>query len=160
MVYFTRPTKKDLKLLAETMRPEDREETLLMTGKEPQHSLLPNLLKDPSVTFAIRDDHNILLAMCGAMPHQREGVGVVWFLARPEIERHPLSLIKVAPQYLALLSEPYPYGLTALLWDGNHMHLKWAKAVGFTTQTIIDVGGEPFHLIHRSRKSCAFRQLR
>lgn len=154
MVHFTRPIEDDLSLLSVNLRPEDREETVILTGKEPYHTLRPELLRPPNVTFSIQDDDKKLLAMCGAMPHGREGAGIVWFLARPEIEQHALSLTKQAGAYLDILSIPYPMGLTALLWEKNEMHLRWSQAVGFTAQTIIEVGDdfEPFILIHRPRR--------
>lgn len=92
--------------------------------------------------------------MCGSSPSQKfPGVGTVWFLARPGIEAHSLSLTKQAGPYLDMLTLPYPLGLAAVMWGGNRMHERWAKLVGFATKGVEIRNGEEFLIIHRPSRN-------
>lgn len=151
MVRFIEPRASDTALLAMQLREEDKVECILATGRVPRATLRNDLLRPPSRAFSVVDDDGTLLAMCGASPSHLPGAGAAWFLATPLVEKHGLSLIKQAPMYLNILSEPYPEGIWAAMWESNEMHLRWAERVGFWPESVTTIHGQPFILIHRGR---------
>lgn len=151
MIQYTAPEKGDIAHLRDNLREEDRREVELFTGWPVEKALTRDVYRLPgSRVMSIRGPDGSLLAMCGSYEDpfpvdQPAKAGRVWFLATPEVEKHPLALIKTAPEYLKILMQGYAE-LQAWVWVKNYHHIKWAQAVGFKIREdlAIQLRGEVF----------------
>jgi hypothetical protein len=144
----------DLEHLAENLRDEDLVETVLLTGKDPERALIQgwNTSTDVlSVQTHVPDPHGftVLLGMCGVQPIEGTQAANAWLLCTPEVERHSLSALKVAPRILDRLSTGYPGGLVSQVWRENEMHAHWAEACGFQYYTSTVIRGNEFLILNR-----------
>jgi hypothetical protein len=66
----------------------------------------------------------------GASPSATPGVGVVWLLATPEIERHPVRFYRESRRMFAKVTEKYE---TLVNWVDcrNKLSLRWLQWLGF-----------------------------
>lgn len=78
--------------------------------------------------------------------------GLVWLLGTPEIEKIPVTFLRKSMQVLDRL---YEVTCTRLLynhtWEGNPVHHKWLKWLGFTFLDDVQIEQETFHTFARLR---------
>lgn len=142
----------NLPWLALHLREEDLVELVLATGKRPEDALNRRVLEiEGARAITVRAPSGRTCAMFGSIPQSCcKDIGTAWFLATPEVERHSKSLLKTITPYIDSLSEPYPGGLIAWMWEENRMHRRWAEAVGFSlTGDEMRLRGATFLKIHR-----------
>ena len=60
------------------------------------------------------------------------GVGGAWLIATPGVTRVGLSITKAAKDILVASRSQFPAGYMANSWDGNKLHQRWLRSLGFT----------------------------
>jgi hypothetical protein len=90
------------------------------------------------------------IAIFGVAPHKRHpGVGIVWLLGTPEVDRAAKALVKQGRYYVDLMQQLFPM-LMNLVDIENSRTRRWLRALGFTEGHIHQtVAGHPFILIKR-----------
>lgn len=75
--------------------------------------------------------------------------GIVWLLGTREVRLCALSLMRESALWLNHMSRRYPQGLYNYADSRNDLHIRWCQLTGFTLADAIEIGGVPFHPIHR-----------
>lgn len=108
------------------------------------------------VAYSIMEDEHPV-AMYGAR-HLGDGVGIVWMLASPALERCSIQFIRNSVEYIDRLHEESGCRVLANFTDKrNTLHHKWLKWTGFEFGSEIPYGPDqmPFYEIRRVRNPCA-----
>lgn len=126
--YYRDATIKDAMLLANNLRKEDREE---LEGVGHQNILLALLfiVQSSETAIAFFDEDDSLGGIGGIIPDPREGVGIVWMLCTPIVQRKPHTFIRHLRRFLKGQHE------YRMLWNiadaRNKFHHKLLKLLGF-----------------------------
>lgn len=126
---YVRPsTLDDVELLAQNLRPEDIAEIAAASGMSP-YSALSHGLEKSRYCFTMEAEGD-LVGMFGVVPSELPGVGVIWLLATPNIEKHALKFLRRSRAWADALNQEFP-----ILWNvvdaRNELHLKWLKWLDF-----------------------------
>lgn len=78
--------------------------------------------------------------------HDDPTVGVPWFLATDDVERHRRAFMRLAPHYIAQMLREFPR-LKNRVHARNTAAVTWLASTGFTLGPVHTVPGtgEPFH---------------
>jgi len=105
-----------------------------------------------SQAYAVLDRAGEPVAMFGAAPHPLPGVGVVWMLGTPGIEREGRAIARATRTYFDELNASY-----SLLWNyidaRNTASLRWLRWGGFRLLGETKFGTHPFHIFARTNYS-------
>jgi len=124
--------KSDFIALAEALRYADWLEVSAVYGNDVKNNVI-SFYDVPGIKWAIKTDNDILLAVLGLQPTEKEGVGIVWMLTTQEIHKHALEFIKLTEGLREAVFSIYNT-------VGNYVHsknkgaIKWLKFVGAKLQ--------------------------
>ena len=125
---FTRPaTTKDVLGVIANIREEDRRE-IEGLGHTPLALLWCAETSAHSTAFFNRDGE--LSGIAGVGPDEREGVGQVWMIATPAVEKNPVTFVRQARKWIETVSKDYTM-LWNLMDSRNKLHHKLVKMLGF-----------------------------
>ena len=97
------------------------------------------LASEAPVAFHAKD--GTIAGVAGVVPDADPGVGIVWMLCTPAVQKEPINFVKQAKQWLA--DEERNYRLLWNLADArNHLHQKLLKMLGFKALRSIPTGPE------------------
>jgi len=126
---------ESLATIAAGLRQEDRDEALAATGGDPQAILRQSFDVSSHVWFAMAGEEPV--AVYGAAPSSLAGVGVVWMMGTPGVERNGLSIARQTRGYLDEMHDTYH-----MLWNfidaRNELSLNWLLWSGFNV-----IGADP-----------------
>jgi hypothetical protein len=123
--------------IAEHLRPTDIEEIAAMSGVSP-HEAIRVSAEISSHCFVATDRHNNPCVVFGAAPHPLPGVGVVWMVGTPGIDREAIGIARASRPAFDLLNEAYPIALWNFIDDRNHLSRRWLAWGGFR-----EIGKQP-----------------
>lgn len=94
-------------------------------------------------------------ALFGVVPDtQRDGYGLVWFVATDDIKGAGISLLRESEGWLDYMTRSFPNGLHNFADMRNTLHIRWCVLSGFkVTREPVNIGGFPFQYIHRPLRS-------
>jgi hypothetical protein len=126
MSKYLRPViESDIKLVAENIRPADRDECLAAAGASPELALWFSI-KSSEQSYTLITPEGAAAGICGIAAGQGADNRMVWMLGTPLIERHARLFVRESHKWL----DTIPY----LLWNRvdtrNTKHVKWLHAVG------------------------------
>ena len=126
--YYRKATTKDAILLANNLRKEDREELEGVGHKSVLFALFFIVqLSENAIAFFDEDDS--LGGIGGIIPDPRDGVGIVWMLCTPIVQRKPHTFIRHLKRFL---NEQHEYRMLWNIADArNKFHHKLLKLLGF-----------------------------
>jgi len=126
--YYREATAKDALLVANNLREEDREE-LEGVGHTSCPLALLFAVQSSTTAIAFFDEDGTIGGVGGIIPDPREGVGIVWMLCTPIVQRKPHTFIRHLRRWL---KEQHGY---RMLWNiagaKNTFHHKLLKLLGF-----------------------------
>ncbi len=131
------------------LRSEDRREIETASGQGPE-TILPLSFDLSDECYTIRiDPHGDPVAIYGMVPdtshEQKEGIGVIWLLATPEVRRASLALLREVPHWLNAWALKYPNGIHNIVDSRNQLHVRWLKLMGFQITHEIELRGVTFY---------------
>ena len=150
----TRPaTVADALYVAANIRPEDRRE-IEGLGHTPLALVWCVENTDHAVALINRDGE--VCGLAGIGKDDRPGVGQVWMICTPAIEKNPVTFVRQARKWIAEVGKDY-----RMLWNQmdtrNTMHHKLVQLLGFKILRL--VYPPPYHLPYfEIVKLCAFQQ--
>ena len=127
MKQYRPATVGDAVRVANDLRPEDLQE---LEGLGHDRLAIPFsvLASDAPVAFYAKD--GTLAGVAGIVPDPDPGVGIIWMLCTPAVQKEPINFVKQAKHWLAEEASNY-----RLLWNladaRNHLHHKLLKMLGF-----------------------------
>ena len=140
--YFRLSKLSDAKILAKTLRYEDKREIISASGNTPLMAI-SNGISESTLCFTICNVQNIPIAIFGV-----NVFGAIWFLATPELEKISIPFLRECRGVVNNFHKTYP-----LLWNyvdaRNTLHIKWLKFCGFKFIRKINYGvlNKPFYEI-------------
>jgi len=120
----------DVPFMADRLRPEDTSEVYAAGGLSPLEALDAGLRHTPSCLSAV-NERDEPVAMAGVVPSPDPMVGYIWMLATTEIEKHPISFLRLGIKEATIWQSQYPI-LTNCVDERNELHIKWLRWMGFT----------------------------
>lgn len=121
--------------LAGDLRPEDAAE-VAATGETAREALLRSLASSDYARAAIDEDGNVL-AVWGTTPLTLlGGVATVWLLTGRAVERHKLSMLRIARRELKFMHARF-------FCLGNMIDERYARALKFVSALGFDLAAEP-----------------
>ena len=153
MKQYRPATVGDAVQVANNLRPEDLQE-LEGLGHTPLGVPFSVLASDVAVAFFSKE--GVIAGVAGIVPDAREGVGIIWMLCTPEVQKEPFTFVRQAKKWLA--DEQRNYRLLWNLADArNHFHHKLLKMLGFKALSSIPM--QPYGLPYLEIvKLCAYPQ--
>ena len=140
MKQYRPATVGDAVRVANNLRPEDLQE---LEGLGHDRLAIPFSVLASDAPVAFFSKEGVLAGVAGIVPDPREGVGIIWMLCTPEVQKEPFTFVRQAKQWLA--DEQRNYRLLWNLADArNHLHHKLLKMLGF--KAIRSVPSGPNHL--------------
>lgn len=127
MNHTRKATKKDALLVAANLRDEDRRE-IEGLGHSPLALVWCVETSAHATAFVNRDGE--LAGIAGIGPDDREGVGQVWMICTPAVEKNPVTFVRQAKLWLADVAKDYTM-LWNLMDSRNKLHHKLVKMLGF-----------------------------
>ena len=150
----TRPaTVQDALRVAANIRKEDRRE---IEGLGHTPLALVWCVETSAHATAFFNREGELSGIAGIGHDDREGVGQVWMICTPAVEKNPVTFVRQAKLWLAEVGKDYQ-----LLWNvmdsRNKLHRKAVKMLGF--HSLAYVTPPPYHLPYiEIVKLCASQQ--
>ena len=133
-------TVKDALGVVANIRPEDKRE---IEGLGHNPIALVWCIDASTSPVAFFNKEGELAGVAGIVPDPRPGVGQVWMICTPALEKNPHTFVRQAKKWLAQAGKDYQ-----MLWNQmdarNVYHHKLVKLLGFTTLSI--VYPPPYHL--------------
>ena len=153
MKQYRPATVGDAVQVANNLRPEDLQE-LEGLGHTPLGVPFSVLASDVAVAFFSKE--GVIAGVAGIVPDAQEGVGIIWMLCTPEVQKEPFTFVRQAKKWLA--DEQRNYRLLWNLADArNQFHHKLLKMLGFKALSSIPM--QPYGLPYLEIvKLCAYPQ--
>ena len=153
MKQYRPATVADAVQVANNLRPEDLKEIEGMGHKSPA-VIFSVLASDVAVSFFSKEGE--IAGVAGICPDSRAGVGVIWMLCTPVVQKEPFTFVRQAKQWLA--DEQRNYRLLWNLADARNLyHHKLLRMLGFKALRSVPAG--PFNLPYLEIvKLCAYPQ--
>ena len=140
MNHTRKATVADAIEVANNLRTEDLDE-ILRLGHDRLGVAVSVVFSDVAVSFFNTDGE--IAGVAGICPDTEEGVGIIWMLCTPAIEKNPHTFVRQARKWLATEQKNY-----RLLWNladaRNIYHHKLLKMLGFKALRSIPAG--PYRL--------------
>ncbi len=148
MIEYRLATVGDARQVGANLRHSDREELALSLGLDPEGATVMSVEKSVIAWAALKEGRAIAVFGVGPYPGQQR-VGVVWFLATPEVADYAVQFVKTGRYYVRLMGRIYPRLVNAV-YTKNLRSRRWLRALGFTEGQVLPeygVGRAPFVLI-------------
>ena len=127
---YARPsTPEDCAELAVTRRDADRTELAVGTGSPPYDALMRGVVYSRAPQTIVGSNGGIV-AIFGVVPMGNR-VGSPWMLASDALSDISLPFLRASRGAVAEMHRDFDY-LHNEVWEGNHLHIKWLKWLGFT----------------------------
>lgn len=142
-------TRKDAHFLSTRLREEDIQELYASSGMSPLEALLQGLSLSKPHAWALGDSGTGEPYLMGGVRPAGNGIGIVWLLGSPEIEKHALTFQREAKNMILRIWEGNEYrALCNVVSADNRKAIEWLSRLGFTfVHRDCPVGrhGELFH---------------
>lgn len=137
--------------IADNLRPTDLDEVSAMSDLQPRDVILQSFHLS-SHCYLVKDRTGQPIAVFGAAPFPLPGVGVVWMLGTPSVDREAIAIARSSRPSFDLLNEAYPLALWNYIDDRNKVSTRWLRWGGFKVvgKTTMGPDNLPFHLFARS----------
>lgn len=140
MNHIRKATVADAIEVGNNLRPEDLDE-ILRLGHDRLGVAISVAFSDVAVSFFNTDGE--IAGVAGIGPDAEEGVGIIWMLCTPAVEKNPHTFVRQARKWLKTEEKNY-----RLLWNladaRNTYHHKLIKMLGFKALRSIPAG--PYQL--------------
>ena len=137
---YRRATIKDALQVIANIREEDKRE---IEGLGHTPMALIWCVETSTHATAFFNEEGEIAGLVGVGPDSREGVGQVWMICTPAVQKSPIAFVKHAKKWLATVGKDYK-----MLWNQvdsrNKLHLKMIKLLGF--KSLRYVCPPPFYL--------------
>lgn len=154
MIEIRPATEEDAKYVGANLRPADRVEGTIATGKDPVQVVVDSWRASARSYAVFPAGSSAPCAIYGTAPTPaRPDLGIAWMLCTPEVTRVARGILQEAPEQLHALLQDYAGGLQALAWSGNHLHIRWCRRLGFTEVGRVSHNDETFIHLFRSNSS-------
>ena len=125
---YTRPaTVADALAVAANIRPEDRRE---IEGLGHSPLALVWCVETSAHATAFYNREGELAGIAGIGPDDQPGVGQVWMICTPAVEKNPVTFVRQSRQWIETAGKDY-----SMLWNlmdsRNKLHHKLVKMLGF-----------------------------
>jgi hypothetical protein len=155
MIKVRSSIRQDIPWLAQTMRPEDRDEVYAGSKDTPHKALIKGFTYSTEC-FTVACPEGKPLAMFGYVAAPQDNVSYVWMLGSTELLKHRWSFLRQSREWVDYLQSKAPI-LTNLVDRRNTVHIAWLKWLGFKFVRVLPEYGHlklPFVEFVRT-KSCA-----
>lgn len=135
-------TREDARRIAPLLREKDVREIEVVSGRDPEASLLSAFDMPGEIVFAetTADRSPILIA---GVHQTHPNVGAIWMLGTPLLESYALGSVRESLRMIAVWHLDYP-----LLWnralESNALHVRWLRLLGFSFLRRVIIRGNPF----------------
>lgn len=139
------PTDEDVTFVAAHMRQGDVEECLAV-GWTPLEALSAGV-QSSQVAYTLIDHEGTPVAIMGVCPPNQVGLGMIWLLGTPDIERIPATFARQSRYVLRdIFNQIYDlYGLFNYTHLKNDVHHRWLKWLGFKFLRIVEHNNHQFY---------------
>ena len=155
-MYRKEKNKKDILYILNNLREEDKQEALIQKGDNYVYEIAQDILNnDGSFVLGCSKADNMPVVMGGCCATQEEGVGVVWMLATPEVEKHQFCLLKNIKELMSDFDRDY-WLTYNLIFSKNFLAKRWLKKLGYSFNLAKPVGAnipKDFEFFYRIRKA-------
>lgn len=130
-MYEKEKNEKDILYILEHLKPEDEHEARTQKGDNFKEIILEEIMNNKTRTFlGCRKSDDLPVCVGGYTDTNEKGIGIVWLLSTPEIEKKRTCLIRNI--ILAFKEIDEKYWLTCnMLFSENNFAKKWLKKIGF-----------------------------
>ena len=142
-------TREDALFLSERLREEDIQEIYASSGLAPLEALLQGLETCTPHVWVLEDPKTSQPYLMGGVRALGDGLGMVWLLTSPEIERHTFTFQREAKLMLMRIFNDGQYRAVGnVVSAGNLKAIAWLERLGFTfVDRDVPIGPDktPFH---------------
>lgn len=137
--------------IADNLRQSDLDEIEAMSGRDPTETVFGSVGLS-SHAYVVTDRDFFPVAVFGAAPYPLPGVGIVWMVGTPGIDREALAIGRASRAAFNRLNEAYPIALWNYIDDRNHLSKRWLRWGGFKEIDTKPMGPKalPFTLFSRT----------
>lgn len=130
-MYFKEKNEKDVLYILENLRPEDRLEAIVQKGEDYKQIILNEIMNTKTRTYlGCSETDNTPVGIGGFSDTQENGVGVVWLLSTPEIEKHKTRLLRCIIEAFEEIDSKY-WLTWNILFSENKFAKRWLKKLGY-----------------------------
>ena len=130
-MYEKEKNKNDILYILEHLRVEDQHEAETQKGKNFKEIILNEIMNTNTRTYlGCKKSDNTPVCVGGYTDTNEKGVGVVWLLSTPEIEKNKQCLLRHIIKAFEEIDEKY--WLTCnILYSENKFAKRWLKKIGY-----------------------------
>lgn len=130
-MYEKKKNKEDILYILEHLRPEDEHEARTQKGDNFKEIILNEMMDSKTRTYlGCKKSDNTPVCIGGFTDTNEDGVGVVWLLSTPEVEKNKSCLFRNI--IMAFDEIDSKYWLTwNILFSENKLAKKWLKKLGY-----------------------------
>lgn len=125
--YYRKATVRDALNVVANIRPEDKQE---IEGLGHNPLALVWCVENSSDAVAFFTEGGAIGGVAGIVPDPRPGIGQVWMICTPSLEKNPHTFVRQARKWLAGVGKDYQ-----MLWNQmdarNDVHHKLVRLLGF-----------------------------
>lgn len=146
---------KDILYILENLREEDKHEAITQKGENYIHAIASDIVnyKGPFILGCSKKDDTPIV-MGGCCPTCDEGVGVVWMLSTPEVEKNQICLLRNIKELMNDFDKDY-WMTFNLIYKENHLAKKWLSKMGYSfnmAKPVLANIPKDFEFFYRTRK--------
>lgn len=130
-MYEKQKNEKDILYILEHLKPEDQHEAQVQKGDNFKEIILKEIMDSHSRTYlGCKKIDDTPVCVGGYTDTNEKGVGIVWLLSTPEIEKYKTCLLRNVIQAFNEIDNKY--WLTCnILFSENKFAKSWLRKIGF-----------------------------
>ena len=130
-MYEKEKNKEDILYILEHLRPEDEHEAIIQRGNNFKEIILNEIMDNRTRTYlGCKKSDDTPVCVGGYTDTTEEGVGCVWLLSTPEIEKNKNCLFRHIIKAFDEIDNKYWF-IYNILFSENKFAKKWLSKIGF-----------------------------
>lgn len=155
-MYEKEKNEKDILYILEHLKPEDEHEARTQKGEDYKKIILEEMMNDKTRTYlGCSKKDNTPVCIGGYTDTNEQGIGIVWLLSTPEVEKNSMCLLRNIIIALKEIDEKYWFTCN-ILFSENNFAKKWLKKIGYKFDNPHPAGidvPEGFEFFYRIRET-------
>ena len=145
----------DVLYILNNLREEDKHEAMIQKGENYVELIANDVMNSQGIfVLGCSKKDNTPIVMGGCCKTDEKGVGVVWMLSTPEVEKNQICLLKNIKELINDFDKDY-WMTFNVIYSENHLAKKWLKKMGYGFELAKPVFAnlpKDFEFFYRTRK--------
>ena len=154
-MYCKEKNEKDILYILQNLRPEDKHEAATQHGNNYIEAIMNSIAEGKGYfTIGCSKKNDKPICMGGCFDTEEKGVGVIWLLSTPEIEKYQICLLRNIKELMSDFDKDY-WMTYNFIYSENALAKRWLKKMGYSfnlAKPVLANLPKDFEFFYRLRK--------